>query len=144
MIDVARTWLAANPDPKDPFLRAPRDEWEDRVRVRDRTDFARWETQVAQLPDAIKPEVRRDIDKVRALSREIEAEEQSLDKLREDLAKSLNMTPTPGQAKVDSSRYLIGRWCLAWARYGYNVFEISADFTAAMLLTDARELDIEE
>jgi hypothetical protein len=33
-------------------------------------------------------------------------------------------------------------WLLAWARDGYNVFDLSPDFVAAMLLTDPREIDL--
>src|SRR5262249_52699596 len=36
------------------------------------------------------------------------------------------------------------RWFLAWARHGYNVMDLSASFVAAMLLTDAREIDVAE
>jgi hypothetical protein len=33
-------------------------------------------------------------------------------------------------------------WLLAWARDGYNVFDLSPDFVAAMLLTDPSEIDL--
>lgn len=33
-------------------------------------------------------------------------------------------------------------WLLPWAREGYNVFDLSPDFVAAMLLTDPSEIDL--
>jgi hypothetical protein len=33
-------------------------------------------------------------------------------------------------------------WLLGWARAGYNVFDLSPDFVAAMLLTDPTEIDL--
>jgi hypothetical protein len=59
----------------------------------------------------------------------------------------LNAPPVPQQLKslTDSALFTDkGRWCLAWARQGYNVFDLSQDFTAAMLLTDPTALDIRE
>jgi hypothetical protein len=153
MIDVAKEWLAANPDPKDPFLRVPLNSEADRIMTKalearaNDDDFTRWERQRRHLPDDDKLEIDRRVEEIHTLNNEINAEEQGLEKLKEKLSKTINATPTPGHAKVRASdsywRAGLGRWCLAWARHGYNVFELGADFTAAMLLTDARELDIE-
>lgn len=141
MIDVAREWLAANPDPTNPFLVVPGFSKNGRRRNERDVDFARYE-------DAAKkrPEIAPLIDKLRHLTQEVSTAAKDLhehEKKAEDL---INQTPEPGHEKrsVDDHYHIdLGRWCLAWARHGHNVFDLSADFTAAMLLTDARELDIE-
>jgi hypothetical protein len=40
--------------------------------------------------------------------------------------------------------YAMGSWFLTWGHDGYNVFDLSPDFVAAMLLTDPKALDLDE
>lgn len=149
MMEHAQEWLRANSDPRDPFIRAPLTPWESKDDLDDiRLKIERWERQsehdqtlaaqlvvlkeqLAKLDDGV-PEIRR---------------------LEADLHREINGMYQPGVSKhqhrahmegVGSTRYAeLGRWFLAWARSGYSVLTLGADFTAAMLLTDSRELDIE-
>lgn len=149
MMELAAEWVKANPDAGSGFINIPGLE-ETRKK---RTDLLR-EQQINSLKEKAKdPRVPK------KLRDEIE---QSLSALDQDLSKLIQMTteqidleseaqslfnevPTPGQSKnptEDSLRADRGRWCLAWARHGHNVFDLSPDFTAAMLLTDPTEVDI--
>lgn len=147
MIAAAAEWLAVNTDPADPFLRIPGKGRQRSRIVDDDTDelIARYERKAAVL--GAPPEIQVHVDELRSLTKKIrEVEADSRD--REDIIERiLNRTFRPGHSKhsVDQVyQAYIGRWCLAWARHGYNVFDLSADFVAAMLLTDARELDISD
>jgi hypothetical protein len=141
MIDVAREWLAANPDPDKPILVVPGFSKNGRRRNEQDVDFARYEAAAKK-----RPEIAPLIDKLRQLTNEVSTAAADLHASEKEVEDVINKMPTPGHEKhsVDDHWHAdIGRWCLAWARHGHNVFDLSADFTAAMLLTDARELDIE-
>lgn len=140
MIDVARTWLKHNPDPKSPFLRVP---GLDKNRtVQDQLTperLNRYAIAAGQTP-MIAPLV----EKVRKLSTEVTHERRQLNQHESQLEDAIN-APKPGQDKyeVDDRHTVAGRWCLSWARSGYNTFDLSSDFVAATLLTDARALDVD-
>ena len=138
MIASAQEWLRANPDPDNPFISIP---GLDKHKPRSNPDLDRYKAAAAKVP-----QVRSYVDKLVRLVNETEVLASELHAAESDLETLVNATPIPGQTKFDSSndhqRSALGRWSLAWARHGYNVFDLSADFTAAMLLTDPRELDI--
>ena len=138
MIASAQEWLRANPDPDSLFINIP---GLDKHKPRSKVDVDRYKAIAAKVPEA-KPHVEnllRLIDETEVAASQLHASESSLETF-------LNAAPVPSQTKFDSSgdhqHSALGRWSLAWARHGYNVFDLSADFTAAMLLTDPRELDI--
>ena len=138
MIASAQEWLRANPDPDSAFINIP---GLDKHKPRPAPDLQRYATMAKKVP-VIQPYVAD-------LMRLVNETEDAAAKLHEAegaLETHVNATPVPSQTKFDSSndhqRATLGRWSLAWARHGYNVFDLSADFTAAMLLTDPRELDI--
>jgi hypothetical protein len=143
MIGVAADWLAANKDPDDPFLRIPAF-MKARSRHADTTEaeLARYEREASRRPD-----LRPHVDELKGLVKQIREIEDDT-RVREDVVEQvLNKALVPRQEKLtvnDLYNAHIGRWSLAWARHGYNVFDLSADFTAAMLLTDARGLDISD
>lgn len=141
LVEVAQEWLAANPDPLSPFLNVPGIDRAGDRRAKIVGDLARYDAIANRIP-AARPLVagmHSTIAEALATAKDLGAKEKELERL-------INETPEPGQAKHMLDHYLhapLGRWLLKWAHDGYNSFELSADFTAAMLLTDARELDIE-
>lgn len=150
MMAVARTWLAANPDPDDAMLKIPgadmrRDEWlsTDRGSAVMRT-IAESQHLVASRPglsSRLAP-LQREVTR---LTTEREAAARELHETERVLEAMLNQGLLPQHRKhaVETQLHTdLGRWCVAWARHGYNVLDLSPDFTAAMLLTDARDLDI--
>jgi len=143
MMDVAANWIAVNPDPKSPFLSVPGlDKNSPRLRNRDKVDIERYKRLAKEEP-AVAPYVEQ-------LMREVAAVDEAradLHASETELEKHLSAAPVPGHNKYEAdldTHADIGRWSLAWARQGYNVFDLSPDFTAAILLTDARELDISD
>jgi hypothetical protein len=140
MMEVAQTWLQFNPDPKNPFLKVPG--LDKNRELRDvLTDEKKLRYAVAA---AQNPKIAPYVKKLKELDREIVAERGELHRHEDDL-EGLISTLRPGQEKyADRDDHLTaGRWCLTWARSGYNLFDLSSDFVAAMLLTDARELDVD-
>lgn len=134
MMEVAAKWLAVNPDPDDPFIRIPRHERRPEAEAN-----ARW-----KRPVSVDPQVNALADKVEKMQREIEESVAELADAEARAEKALNAAPKARQAKYarDESNISLGRWALAWARHGYNVFDLSQDFVAAMLLTDPSDLDL--
>lgn len=137
LIVSAQEWLRENPDPDSPFIKIP---GLDKHKPRPKVDIARYKSIAAQVP-----ETREHVEKLLRLVDETEEAATQLHASEADLEMYLNV-PKPNQTKFDKDsdhhQSTLGRWTLAWARHGYNVFDLSADFTAAMLLTDPRELDI--
>ena len=141
MVEVAQTWLVVNKDPLSPWVNIPG------------LDKSRAASSPVTIPNRARyekaaktrPEIAAglaEIDRMEVQRQTGCAEVQQLEKKVEEL---INVAPTPGQHKhpvEDEFRTDIGRWCLAWARDGHNVFDLGVDFAAAMLLTDAREIDI--
>jgi hypothetical protein len=143
MSGLAAQWIAANPDPENKFIKPPADvagSGQDVERLQARLDDAR--RRYARNGDA-------------ALFAKIDAVESDLAKVREsdtrifaidgELSKAINAPPGVGAGKGrhGSEFYLeLCRWLLAWGRSGRNAFDLSADFVAAMLLTDPDTLDI--
>lgn len=144
LMEVAAKWLAANPDPDSPFLAVPGldKNGQGRVLNRDKVDLERYRKIAREIPE-MAPHVEQLLRKVR----QVDEARDKLHAAEGDLEQHLVQAPSPGHQKYEvDDRYHadVGRWCLAWARQGYNVFDLSPDFTAAILLTDARELEISD
>ena len=139
MMEVAAEWLAVNSDPDSPFVNVP---GLDKNRPPPKVDLARYERIARE-----HPELAPDVEKIKeGLKRRAEAAV-SLHETESQLEDIFTRAPTPGHQKYETDGLHhadVGRWCLAWARQGYNVFDLSPDFTAAILLTDAREIDISD
>jgi hypothetical protein len=144
MMAIAAEWLAVNPDPMSPFLTVPglHKNSADADYSEADADLARY-GRVAQQVPTIAPYV----EELLRASKERDATRSDLHEAESKLEEFVSKAPTPGHNKYvadDIHHADIGRWCLMWARQGYNVFDLSPDFTAAILLTDARELDISD
>lgn len=142
MMGVANEWLLANVDPYDVLLKIPRSS------TRKDAMWSSWIEETNHIVEK-RPELLSSVGplvddvKLAITTRDRTAVE--LRDAEDQLEKILNrgINPSTSKHKVDQSLHSdIGRWCLAWARHGYNVIDMSADFVAAMLLTDARDLDI--
>jgi hypothetical protein len=135
LVEIAREWLAVNPDASSPFLRVP---GLGKDPAPSRGDQAQQIVRAKNAPAPLVNRLKTLVEERKQALADFHAAEGQLERL-------INSAPEPGQRKSDADdRYRadLGRWCLAWARDGHNVFDLSSDFTAAMLLTDARELDI--
>lgn len=144
MIEIAKQWLAVNTDPASPFLTIPR-----------RTANLNYEGELRKLTAGREQVIKSGRSKPELLGAYNRLEENiheamgivgELRDLETDVEQRLNSAPDQKHEKHGVDRVLhsdLGRWCLAWARHGYNVFDLSADFTAAMLLTDPRGIDID-
>jgi hypothetical protein len=143
MIDVAKEWLVANPDPDSPFINVPgldKNGGQLGKAAAAAGDLSKYDAIAKKVPKAapIVAELHQLVAEVTQMRSKLHTHEQTFEQI-------INAVPVPGHEKRNADERWhgdIGRWCLAWARHGYNVFDLSPDFTAAMLLTDARELDI--
>ena len=142
MMEIAAEWLAANPDPMSPFLAVPGLDKNSAGHRETAAELSRYERMARQVPAAAPY-----VDELMRAAKDRDAQIDKLHETESELEDYLSKAPTPGHAKYatdDRHHADIGRWCLTWARQGYNVFDLSPDFTAAILLTDARELDISD
>lgn len=149
MMEIAAEWLTVNPDPDSGFINVPGLE-----KHKERRTAVIREQQVNSLkkrvsdpkvPAHLREQLNSLMDEVDGHLTEIVSASDSLIEKETELQELLNEVPTPGQSKDPMDNTLRtdrGRWCLSWARHGHNVFDLSPDFTAAMLLTDPREIDI--
>ena len=140
MIEVAQRWLRLNPDAKSPFLRVPGLDKNSRAPNQLTPDqLTRYEVAAGQ-----QPKLAPLVEHFKTLVGEVSQARRDLNQCEAALEDTLN-APKPGQQKytVDDRLSTAGRWCLSWARSGYNTFDLSPDFVAAMLLTDARALDVD-
>jgi hypothetical protein len=139
MIEAAAPWLTANPDAADPAIKIP---GHGAVDIQEATMAARLARIRAHARTS--PEIAA---RVAELDQVIEEHTAATAELRESegqLATLLGSRGDPCRLKTDrdAGDVLLGPWYLAWARQAYNVFELTADFTAAMLLTDPATIDI--
>jgi hypothetical protein len=149
MMEIAAQWLKENPDPGSGFINVPGLE----KHQESRKAYIR-ERQVSRLRDKINdPRVPKHLkEQIVELMKDVDSNLEKLISvtdevigLENELQELLNEVPTPGQSKGSKDEVLktdLGRWCLAWGRQGHNVFDLSPDFTSAMLLTDPSEIDI--
>lgn len=149
LMAIAATWMKVNPS-YEGKLTLPRyrtEATEDRSYVaqweqtRDRArlhDPARADQLTAAIHEVIKLNVHVD-ETVAALR---EAERQIEYQINEVEGTMQNKLTVDMKNPVYSTVH--GRWCLAWGHTGYNVFELTNDFVAAMLLTDPRQIRFED
>jgi len=142
MIEAAAPWLAANPDPTSPNIKIPSDATPREAEVARRIADVR--ARARRAPKAAAPAVAKLLAE---LDHVVDAHAAATADLRTSEAQLQALFDKPGdpcRLKVDPDvgDVVIGPWYLAWARQGYNVFELTADFTAAMLLTDPATIDI--
>ncbi len=144
MMQVAAEWRAANPDPKETFLRMPgfgkARPGDMRADGRD-VDIARYEAEMRRDP-TLAAKIGHHVADLRRLTAERRETQDSVYKAEVAFIEEYNKAPRPKHDKHVHYDHVMGRWALSWARHGYNVFDLSPDFAAAMLLTDPRELDI--
>jgi hypothetical protein len=146
MMEIAAAWLRENPDPS-ADLRLPRNL--DKLRDQSR-DIAKVDGLLVRARRENRDDLVRELEDVRATFVNIQ-NDPALGKCLEELSVMVN-TPyklsqnkldRPAQGDADPLEYAVeAPWLLAWARDGYNVFDLSPDFVAAMLLTDPTEIDL--
>lgn len=135
MMEEAQEWLAVNPDPEDPVTHPP-SEYDEYLHLE-------------QLLEEVKRRFahcldRPDVAKMLEAGALAMADAPSHRECRRQEGGALNSMAQPLQMMFDVPwPGLIGPWMLRWARDGYNVFDLSPDFCAAMLLTDPAELRLE-
>lgn len=148
MMEIAAAWLQANPDPT-AELRLPRAL---EKLLDQREDIAKIEGLLVEARRYGREDLARELEEARSRFQNI----QESAELRDSLATltttvnkpyrlSQNKIARPGvdQDIEDPLWYSAeAPWLLAWARGGYNVFDLSPDFVAAMLLTDPSEIDL--
>lgn len=149
LMEIAAQWMKVNPDPGSGFINVPGLEKskEKRTAIIREREVTRLKRRVRdpKLPADLKAQLAPLMDEVDTKLAEIIDVSDDLIEKETEMQELLNEVPTPGQTKSGVEGYLhtdVGRWCLAWARHGHNVFDLSVDFTAAMLLTDPTEIDI--
>jgi len=152
LMTAAAEWMKLNPSASGK-LKVPRDEF-----AIDNYDldhlFAAFEkrSQEAAAKDpARSAEILAHLDDMRAQHEKLLAGRKHIREHEDAVERSINETDATGHAKLDmgdctvaATPLVLGRWCLAWAYAGYNVFELGNDFVAAMLLTDPREIRFED
>jgi hypothetical protein len=145
MMEIAVAWHRANPNPKSTNLRLPRslEELTDQSK-----DIARVDAMIAKARQAGADVLVQQLEEVRAKFEKIQNDPE-LGKLLDNLSDTVNAPYRLSQNKIgrpvgdDPLNYAVeAPWLLAWARDGYNVFDLSSDFVAAMLLTDPSEIDL--
>jgi hypothetical protein len=147
MMAAAREWLAQNPTPGDGVLRIP---ISTRASAARETHAAWWATHAEWLSRVRRmaeerPDIAVLIDRIEQIGAEREAAFEELHRATSELEQAISRGLPFAHYKhvVGSSLNVqLGHWHLAWARHGYNILDLSADFTSAMLLTDPSELDI--
>ena len=145
MMEIAAAWLRENPV-SGADLRVPIRSLD---KIRDLSkDIADCDAAIARAQRAGRPDIVQQLEEIREGFGKV----QDNPKLQEHLDNLSVMVNTPyrlSQNKIDRpngddplSYAIEAPWMLAWARAGYNVFDLSPDFVAAMLLTDPKEIDL--
>lgn len=145
LMAVAAEWVKLNSTASG-MLKIPRTQ----KKRQDRSYLDRYERKLAATRDPAQVEdLRRQLQRLCALHDTMDVEEEKIRKIENFVEDQVNQIDTTGQTKytlpagVHEGTALYGRWCLAWAHAGYNVFDLGNDFVAAMLLTDPRAIDFE-
>ena len=149
MMEIAAVWHRENPDPDAAELRLPikLDAFGDVSKEVARVEHVLAKARQAGAADIVKRAedllvslagIQRDPEfdeKLGALSAEVNKPYK--------LAQNKLVRPSVHGDVDDPLMYAVeAPWLLAWARDGYNVFDLSPDFVAAMLLTDPSEIDL--
>lgn len=153
LMKAAAEWMKLNPSASGK-LKAPREEFLVESDDLDRL-FAAFETTArerAARDSARSTEILENLERVRAQHDELVTMQRLIREHEDAVENSVNDTQGSGHAKFDmgsgytvsTTPLVLGRWCLAWAYAGYNVFELSNDFVAAMLLTDPRQIRFDD
>lgn len=146
LMAVAADWVKWNPTTASGQIKIPRTP----LRREDRSYMDRYDRALAAIKDPIKAEAMRSaLDQLRDQHVELDAAQAKVREIEDVAEYRINQIDVNRQNKytlddVSKNTGLHGRWCLAWAHAGYNVFELSNDFVAAMLLTDPRAIRFDE
>ena len=145
MMEVASAWLRENPVPG-ATLRVPLRSLD---KIRDQSkDIARVDAALVEARRMGRADVVQELEDIREKFGKLQ-NDPALLKHVDDLSTMVNTPYRLSLNKLDRPNgddpleYAIeAPWLLAWARSGYNVFDLSPDFVAAMLLTDPSEIDL--
>jgi hypothetical protein len=153
LMAAAAQWTKLNPSASG-MLKVPRDEFIVEADDLDRlfADFEKTARKKAENDPARSAEILANLEHVRAQHDELATAQRMIREHEDAVENSVNDTEGSGHAKLDmgsgytvaTTPLVLGRWCLAWAYAGYNVFELGNDFVAAMLLTDPREIRFDD
>ena len=148
MMEIAAAWHRENPDPG-ADLRLPRglDKLTDSLGK----DIADTEALIVKARHGGRDGLVRELEAIRAKFERLQTDPA----LREHLNNLSTQVNTPYRLSQNKLKRVVqgeddealwysneAPWLLAWARDGYNVFDLSPDFVAAMLLTDPSEIDL--
>ena len=144
MMEIAAAWHRANPDPGAAELRLPIKALGDVSK-----EVARVEQVLAGARQAGDEDLVKRAEDLLVALEGIQRDPDINEKLGV-LSAAVNKPYKLSQNKFERSSvhddplsYAVeAPWLLAWARDGYNVFDLSPDFVAAMLLTDPSEIDL--
>ena len=147
MMEIAAAWHRENPDPGAAELRLPIKALGDVSK-----EVARVEQVLARARQAGDEDLVQRAENLLVLLEGIQRDPEIDEKLGV-LSAEVNKPYKLSQNKLvrpsvhggvdDPLSYAVeAPWLLAWARDGYNVFDLSPDFVAAMLLTDPSEVDL--
>lgn len=148
LMAMTAEWVAANPSSTGSGqIKLPRV----RLTPPEDVDEDRWQREIARAYPKKRVELEAALAEYRRLRDEIKAEHRRIREAEDAVEYEINRIDGSGRAKYTilagvashAGTALHGRWCLAWASAGYNVFELGNDFTAAMLLTDPRAIDFD-
>ena len=146
MMEIASAWHQVNPDPG-ATLRVPLGGL---ARTLDKSkDISRVDALIGKARRAGRPDFLPQLERLRKSFEELH-NDPALLKEMDDLRVAVNTPYRLSQNKLDRPvveddpiGYAVeAPWLLAWARDGYNTFDLSPDFVAAMLLTDPSEIDL--
>lgn len=153
LMSAATAWTKLNPSASG-TLKVPRDEFLVESDDLDRmfAAFEKKERERAARDPARSAEILDKLEHVRAQHDELVTMQRMIREHEDAVENCVNDTEGSGHAKLDmgsgytvaTTPLVLGRWCLAWAYAGYNVFELSNDFVAAMLLTDPRQIHFDD
>ena len=153
MMEEAALWIACNPEGDLSVIKIPgygKNSEREKSNIEEDRRLLRIE-QAAKSEPAVALAMMPKIEQIRALHAERDRRNAEIDdaEVKIALAMNSNEATSPFHGKLatvhgEPTNVQLGRWFLAWGRSGHNVFDLSADFTAATLLTDPRELDIGE
>jgi hypothetical protein len=150
MMEIASAWLRTNPDPR-AELKLPRGL--DQLIPKLGKDIAHVDSMITRARHAGREDLVQRSEEVRTSLKEIQSDPQLASHFAA-LSTTVNTPYRLSQSKLERAAAVQGEedeplfyaneapWLLAWARDGYNVFDLSPDFVAAMLLTDPREVDL--
>jgi len=145
MMEIAAAWLHENPDPS-AALRVPIHSL-DKIRDQRKT-IATIDSMIVQARKVGRKDLVLDLEGLRARFDKIQSDPE-LSAALDGVSAMVNTPYRLTQNKLDRPtddeplNYAVeAPWLLAWARAGYNVFDLSPDFVAAMLLTDPSEIDL--